>query len=217
MFAPLTAEVINRFAAVEACLKASKGQSMDVEQTAKGLCFVQVYAAYEFTVRAVVRTAVDAITAHNHRTQDLIPSLMALFLDAELSGLKDCPAARTWEYRIKLFETLFSNRKAAVHNTVFPNDGSHFRDQQLQTIFNVLGIKRTPAQRKRHLFRINEVVGHRNNIAHGQDTAESVGQRYSRPEVLHIIRQIKSVCILLVSAVSLQCSQKRRHRRKKRN
>lgn len=211
MWTPLRAEVSSRFAAVEAFFDATRDFKGTFGQTAKGLAFIQIYAAYEYTVRAVVRTAVGAITAYNHRADELIPSLMALFLDQELSSLRDCPNPRVWEKRIELFEAIFAGVPAHVHNTVFPVDGSHFRHDQLQTIFDVLGIRRMPAQRRRHLIRIDEVVGHRNDIAHGSVTADAVGKRYSRGEVRHIIRQVRSVCLLLISAVERQCSDVRRH------
>ena len=181
MWIPLRTEVLDRFTAVESYFKATYALGGLIEQSAKGIAFVQIYAVYEYTARAVVRTAIDTIAAHGHRTQDLIPSLMPLFLDSELTGLKDSPRSGEWERRIGLFERLFGPPSPIpVRNTAFPNDGSHFRHEQLQTIFDVLGIRRTPAQRRRHLRRIDEVVGHRNAIAHGQEPAAIIGGRYTR-------------------------------------
>lgn len=214
MWIPLRTEVLDRFAAVESYFKKTYALGGAIEQTSKGIAFVQIYAVYEYTARAVVRTAIDSIAAHGHRTQDLIPSLIPLFLDSELTGLKDCPRSGEWERRIGLFERVFTDPSPAhIRNTAFPNDGSHFKHEQLQTIFNVLGIKRSPAQRRRHLRRIDEVVGHRNAIAHGQDPAAVIGGRYSRAEILAITRQIKSVCLLLISAIEAQCANTARHRR----
>jgi hypothetical protein len=111
-----------------------------------------------------------------------MPSLMALFLDAELQALRDCPDNGVWVRRIELFEAVFSKTAAQSPNTVFPKDGSHFRHAQLQTLFDVLGIKRMPARRRRHLGRINEVVENRNAVAHGREAPEDVGRRYSRDD-----------------------------------
>ncbi len=213
MWNPLRTEIADRFAAVESFFKETRDFKGVPGQTARGLAFVQVYAAYEYTVRTVMRTAVDAIKLHKPRTQDLLPSLMAVFLDSELKALKDCSPARIWKKRIELFKSLFSAAPANADNTVFPHDGSHFRHEQLQMIFDVLGIKRTPAQRRRHLFRIDEVVDYRNEIAHGRVTPDKVGQRYTREEIWRIIKQVKSVCLLLVSATEKHCSQPSRHRR----
>jgi hypothetical protein len=209
MWIPLKTEVLDRFAAVEAFVKATRRR--DLEQTAKGMAFVQVYAAYEFTVRSAVRTAIDSIAAGRPHVYELIPSLMGLFLDAELASLKDCPRSGVWPARIKIFERLFSRFRGNVNNLVFPTDGNHFRSGQLKTIFTIFGIKRTPARRTRHLLRIDEVVANRNDIAHGSITAESVGRRYTRKEVLQMIKQMKSVSLLFVAAIEKQCSDKKRH------
>jgi hypothetical protein len=206
MWNPLRTEVVDRFSAVESFFKATSVFRGDDALSAKGLAFVQIYAAYEFSVRAVVRTAVDAIKLHGHKAQELIPSLMALFMDAELTSLRDCGIAKVWESRIKLFDRLFSEYPASIPNTVFPRDGTHYRHGQLLTIFKVFSINRPPAQRRNHLHLIDTMVNHRNDIAHGLETASNIGRRYSRGDILQMNRQIKSVCLLLISAIEKKCS-----------
>jgi len=214
MFNPLKAEVVGRFTAVESFFKAAHGLKGNEAQTARGLAFVQMYAAYEYTVTTVVQRAIDSLISHNHATNKLAPSLFALFLDPELTSLRDCPMKSEWERRLDLFKRVFDDAPAIVSNTVFPKDGTHFRSSQLQMIFRVLGINRTPAQRHRHLHRINEVVEARNAIAHGRETADGVGRRFTRAEVLHAIQQMKSVCLFLISAIQNYCSDPNKHCRK---
>jgi hypothetical protein len=220
MFAPIRTEIAARFAAVELFFKASHGRGQStgvkaqIDQTARGLAFVQMYAAYEYAVCAVVRTAVDRLVARRHPLRKLRPSLLALFLDPELSALKQCSGKRVWEKRSLLFQAAFSKKAAAVQNCVMPHDGTNFESTQLRVIFDVFGIKRTPARRLNHLARINEVVEHRNAIAHGRETAESVGKGCTRADVLHRIKQMKSVCLLLVTAVESHCSNPEKHQRR---
>ena len=125
--------------------------------------------------------------------------------------MRDCSPKSVWNNRLELFEKVFSNGKAQVKNTVLPKDGTHFRHSQLQLIFEVLGIARTPAQRRRHLQRIDEVVDNRNAVAHGRETAENIGRQYSRADILHRIKQIKSVCLLLISVIEHHCNDPVRH------
>ncbi len=215
MWTQLRIEVHEQFAAVEAFFKATRGIDKSIEQTAKGLAFVHMYAAYESTVRAIVRTAIAQIEAHGHKLEDLTPSLMALFLDQHLTRLQDSGKKDIWDARIQIFEQLFSGYPAKVSNTVFPNDGNHFRQNQLKTIFRILGLKRMPARRRRHLQKVDEVVHRRNAVAHGEETAGAVGRCYSRTDVLHTIQQIRSVCLLLVSEAEKQCLDKPRHCRRR--
>lgn len=214
MFLQIKAEVEARFAAIESFFRLTKGFQGDEGATAKGLVFVQTYAAYEYTVSSVVRTAIDAICRHNHRLQDLIPSLLALALDAELNSLRDGGERKVWENRLNLFEKALSKTPFdAIGNSVIPHDGSHFRYTQLQMIFRVFGIKRLPVRRRAHIGRINEVVGHRNLIAHGTEKASDIGRRYTRAEIAHIAHQMRSVCLLLIQVFDHHCVNAARHRR----
>jgi len=205
-----------RFTAAESYFKASYalGTKGNSAQIAKGMAFVQMYAVYEYTVVTAVQAAVDAVAAHRHPIKDLIPSLMTLFLDPELQSLQDSSVKTAWQSRLKLFTRIFSGHLASVNNTVLPIDGSHFRSSQLQLIFEVFGIKRIPAQRKRHLERINQIVESRNAIAHGRDTAENIGRTHTRADVLQAFRQMKSVCLLLIQIIKQHCADGKRHRRK---
>jgi hypothetical protein len=64
------------------------------------------------------------------------------------------------------------------------------------------------------LLRIDEVVDHRNAVTHGRETPDKIGRMYSRAEVVHRIAQMKSVCLLLISATEAHCANTARHRRK---
>ena len=89
MFAALETEVEARFDAIELFFKETKHLKDEHAATTKGLMFVQVYAVYEFTVKSVVRVAIDSIRARNCKIKDISPSMMSLFLDPELNSLRD--------------------------------------------------------------------------------------------------------------------------------
>ncbi len=181
-------------------------------QIAKGLVFVELYAVYEYTVKGVTRVAIAEIAGHAHRFAELKPSLLALFLDAELRALRDCGAKNIWEKRLKLFEQSTSSRRVAAVDTL-PVDGSHFRHTQAQLILRALGIRRSLTRRRRHLYKIDEIVNNRNAIAHGEETAAQIGRRYSRADVTRSISQIKSICLRVIAIASEHCNDPQRHLR----
>ena len=214
MFPLLKAEVEARFEAIELFFRETKDLQQDHAATTKGLMFVQVYAVYEYTVRSVVRVTIDSIGARKHRLNHISPSMMALFLNPEWDSLRDGGRKSEWENRLKIMERAFSNDVVDLSsNTKLPNDGSHYKYSHLLLIFKVFGIKRLPVRRQRHRQRIEEVVGHRNSIAHGQEKAEDIGRRYSRSEVFRMARQMKSVCLLQISVFEAFCTDGTRHRR----
>jgi hypothetical protein len=214
MFAPLTTEINDRFAAINSFFLASRDFKGDLAATAKGIVFVLVYAAYEFTVTGVTQTTIDEINSRGYRMKELTPSLMALFLDPEFMSLRDASQKNLWRARLKIFERTFADDLTALSNTTGPpSDASHYRHTHLEMIFSVFGIRGRPTRRKQHLFRIDEIVNHRNQIAHGSETAAAVGRRYTRDEVRQRIRQMESVCLFLVSAFDRFCADPARHKR----
>jgi MAE_28990/MAE_18760-like HEPN len=211
MFQALRLEVMERFTAVEHHFRQSRSFRGVPSLTAKGLVFVQVYAIHEFATRNVVRIAVAAIAAHSHTYASLSSSLLAMFLDAELNSLRDCGQDKIWDRRIGLLDRATSQDPVSAPGTPFPMDGTHFRHSHLNLILKVFGIRRTLTVRRRHLYKIDEVVDNRNFIAHGEKTADEVGQRYSRQDVNDVIRQMKSVCLRLIMLVSQHCDEAAGH------
>jgi hypothetical protein len=207
MFQPLQTEIDNRFANVAAYFAATKTFQGSVGATAKGYMFVEIYAIYEYTVRTAVQTAISSLNSRKHRLCDLTPTLLALYLDPELRSLRDAGNKKVWEARRTLFAKAFAKDAALIAaDTKLPDDGSHFRYSHLLTIMAVFNIRRRPVRNLQHVPRINEVVDHRNQIAHGSDTAENIGRRYTRAEVLTVLRQMRSVCNCIVALFDGYCS-----------
>jgi hypothetical protein len=213
MFPDLAVEVTERFNAVEQHFSASRHFRGEPAKTANGLVFVQIYAIHEYTVHAVVQRAASAIAAHAHEYSHLRPSLLAMFLDGELSSVRDCGFDNLWERRIKLFERAISGQTITLTRAPLPVDGTHFRQSHVQLILKVFGVTRALVFRRRHLYRIDEVVNHRNSIAHGEETAGEIGRRYSRSDIRKIIRQMKNTCLRLILIVGEHCDRPEKHRR----
>ncbi len=210
MFPTLRLEVMDRFTAVEQYFRASRSFRGDLSQTAKGLAFVQVYAIHEYTVKNVVRIAIDEIAAHSHKYADLRPSLLTLFLDPQLRSLRDCDPKNVWENRLKLLDRSTSEG-SVLSVDVLPGDNTHFRHTQIKLILRVFGVTRAPTVRRRHLYRIDEVVNNRNFIAHGLETPVDVGRRYSRQDITRVIRQMKGVSLRLISLIAEHCGDPKKH------
>lgn len=210
MWNQLRNDVIERFDSVEAYFKATGKFRGDLAQASKGWAFVHVFSAYEFTVKSAMRTSIDAINTQRHTMLELQPRLMALFLDSYLVSVKECDQKEIWKRRIALFEQIFRTGPATLPNSIFPKDhhkeGKQFRPHQLQLIFEIFGVPSAAPRMVRYLHRISELVDTRNTIAHGMDTADAVGRRFSRNDIKQRLTQIKRVCLLFIKALETQCS-----------
>ena len=214
MFSTLRTEIIDRFTAVEAHFRQSPRTPTQVAQMSRGLVFVEVYAIWEHTIRAATNTAVATIAGSGHRFFDLRPSLLALYLDPQLESIRTCSPDRVWEKRLALFEQYFS-RSPLPNVTRVPHDGSHFRFSQVEMIFRTLGIDRAITVRRRHPQMIDEIVNHRNSIAHGHESPDAIGRRYTYGEVHNRITLMRSICLRLILVADEYCSTPIRHRRRR--
>jgi hypothetical protein len=210
MFPALQLEVMNRFTAVDEHFRRSQKWTGDPALTAKGLMFVEMYAIYEYTVKAVMKAAIQEIAAHAHTYSDLQPWLLAIFLNPQLQSLRDSPAKREWESRFSLLDLAVSSAPIEAVSAL-PMDGTHFRHPQLLLVLKSLGIDRIPAARRRHLLVIDDVVEKRNAVSHGSETALDVGRRYSRQEIAKVSRIMKSVCLRLIALAAAHCSDPTKH------
>jgi hypothetical protein len=215
MFHSLQLEVMDRFTTVERYFRVSLPKDArfkgELSQTSKGLVFVQIYAIHEHTVLKVVQHAVDAIAAHSHSYSDLRPSLLSLFLDPQLTALRECGQKSLWDRRLDLLDLAVSNKTASLSQAPLPADGSHFRHGHVNLILRVFGITRKLTLRRRHLFFIDQVVNNRNAISHGEETAAEVGRRYSRSDIYRSIRIMQSLCLRLILIFSEYCNEPTKH------
>ena len=142
MFQALRLEVMDRFTAVERHFQQSRRLRGDPSVTAKGLVFIQIYAIHEYAARNVARIAANAIAAHALPYARLQSSLLALFLDPELSSLRDCGSDKIWDRRIGLFDRAVSQDPISLSAVPLPMDGTHFRHTHLELILKVFGVSR---------------------------------------------------------------------------
>src|SRR5687768_16363252 len=101
--------------------------------TAKGLLFVQRYEIYELTVNGIVRTAINEMKGKPTPISTIRLELLGLALHPELTAVADCGRERMWSLRMELFRRVNSPDILNISDNTFPNDGSHYRVQQLRT------------------------------------------------------------------------------------
>ena len=212
MFPNLRNEIEARFGAVERHLRMSPREPADIARTIRGLAFVQIYGAYEYTVRSVANAAVSELASCGHRLRDLRPSLLALFLDAEFKSLRAVGEDKLWDRRLQILELAFSKNPVTAVAAI-PHDGTHFRHTHLQMLFRTLGINRALTLRRRHLYLIDEVVNNRNSIAHGEESPTDVGSRFSKQDMIHKTEVMRSVCLRIVTIIGEYCSSPAKHLR----
>jgi hypothetical protein len=210
MFPDLETEVNHRFDMMERHLKMVPRKPVDLIRGAKGMAFVEIYGAYEYTVREATLAGFLTIAAHGHKYSDLKPSLMAMFLDRKLQPFLTPSRNNHWNARIELFEQCCSADPISTVDIV-PNDGTHYRHTYVQNIFKVMGIKKNFVRLPRHWNMINEIVENRHLIAHGDESPLQVGSRFTRAEILHRMELMHTICIRIVRLIAEHSNDPAKH------
>jgi hypothetical protein len=211
MWSDLRTDVADRILASRrffraACRRVGSTHTTQARTTAKGLMFVQLYSIYEFTVTSVVRAAIDEMKRRPTPINTIRLELLGIALHPELSAVTDCSVRKMWRTRIELFRRVECPDIINIPDDTFPNDGSHFRPQQIETIWELFGITAPIVPHSYLIGRITEMVGHRNEIAHGRTTADEIGRRFSVRDISKRISDTKKICLYLIKTMELHCS-----------
>jgi len=211
MFPNIQREIDERFGDITSHFKRATTALKPHDTAVRGLVFVQIYAVYENIVNQVVQRAAEEIAAHGHTYNTLKPQIQSLFLDSELRSVQETANKKVWESRIVLLQKSRSNDPIVAPLNVIPNDRSHYRYSNLLIIFRVFDVRARPVAHKKHSLRVDEVVENRNAIAHGRETAEAIGRRYTRRDIERRIDQMRRICTRLVSVFEKHCKDPSNH------
>ena len=205
MFAATHAEAGSRILDVRqfaAMVRSLENANAPEAPLCKGLIFVQLYAVYEYSIHAAVRSMLNSIQRDSLAPSDLHVSSLTLVLDAAFNSIADSGRTRTWPKRLDLMARLNDTEvMPVVNDAAFPTDGSHYRAGQLETIWAIFGLTAPIVPEPRLIGRIGELVDHRNAIAHGRERPEHIGRRYSVADIEARIDDVEKIITHLVSVL----------------
>jgi hypothetical protein len=165
---------------------------------AKGLFFVHLYGAWEFTVKAIIVRTIELINSSNTKIIDCKTNFLCLALNNHLDALSSVGSSKKWDKRHGLFSDLYSNEIVTITVETFPTDGKNIRKSQLESIWNSFCIPDPIFPRMELNGRITELVENRNKVAHGSDSASNVGRAFTPTDLLNRYNDINELCTYLI-------------------
>lgn len=172
----------------------------------RGLLFVHLYGAYEYSVRAAVQAALDAVEQQSLSCGALRRSLLTLVLDPQWRSAEDVGTKGLWDSRLELVGAMGDAAPIrGLDSGLFPADGTHYRPHQLWTIQRVFGMEERIVPEGPLIGRIHELVDKRNEIAHGRSTATEVGGRFTSGEMERRIEDTEAIARHVIGAVEGHC------------
>ena len=204
MFATVSAEIAARHLSNQrtvALIESLEEKSQMVLASAcKGLIFVQLYATYEYSVSSAVQATLVALRTAGVEIRTLHRDLLALVLNSHWDSAANSKRSRVWDSRMALLSSIDSDElTSTLRDDLFPSDGSHYRIQQLHTIWKIFSVSGPVVSEPRLIGRIEELVENRNAISHGRRTSEEVGSRYSWQEIAKRVNDTDAIAGHIVS------------------
>lgn len=184
----------------EASNTRSRGYSSH-NQILKGLFFVHLYGAYEFTIVSAVQKVLEAIDSASHPLSSFEPLFLSIVLDDRCRAVSDVGKSKTWEKRWALFELIGAGDAVPIDNSILPTDGKNIRFKQLQSIWKTLCVKAPVLSKPLLQGRIEELVENRNAIAHGSASAADVGRRFTYSDLEKRYADIDEYCLYVTQTL----------------
>lgn len=207
MFTSLHTEVLDRFNVTREHFRATCNPgSPAIAATSRGMCFVQMYAAWEFTVKTSVAAALESSCKHGMPFAQTRLELTALLLHGDFKSISDSGRETFWKRTLQTLRKTASDAPATAAADAFPTDNSHFRIAQIYLIWDIFGIKVPVVPSPRLMNLVGEVGENRNAIAHGRRTPNDVGRGYSIKDIEHKIDGMQEICVHVASTLELHCS-----------
>lgn len=198
MFSDINSESIRRLSEAKASLILVKSKetihhlSIDIK-IYKGIFFVLLYGALEYTITASVQRCIAILNSRNYDIQSLKSTIYSLAFHNECNAIADAKDKK-WTKRYNLFSQITNNKVCIIEDHLFPTSIGNIKYQQLESIWKTFGISAEVLPDLKIKGRLSDLADNRNAIAHGRELASVVGGRYAVGELEAIYNDISAYC-----------------------
>jgi hypothetical protein len=149
---------------------------------------VMLFAAYERLLYSTCRSLLESAAALRVATKRLRPGFQVFAAYPKLQSVSDTPRNAIWKGGgPSVVAAITAGRCADLETSSFPVDGSFMKASQVELFFDLFCVG-DPATVLGEVWpRLDTVVRDRNAIAHGRETADQVGRRYTFDDVMALI------------------------------
>ncbi|WP_064602810.1 MAE_28990/MAE_18760 family HEPN-like nuclease [Photobacterium sp. J15] len=218
MFDDIDSGVMNRLRQLDSILEflldetlPEETKNSDFYRAQKGLVFVAMYAALEFAITQSVTRALEIIGREEAPANRFKSSVLCSLFDSHFKALRECGSAKVWEHRYNLVLAVTGDTEVTnVDSSVFPSGGSmNISIKQLENVWKFFDLDSTPLPEGVQHFVLTEIKEHRNAIAHGRETAITIGRRFNVTQLSDRSSSIKHLCLHITSTFASYCTDKR--------
>lgn len=166
----------------------------------KGLFCVHLYAAFEKSISDAIETVLALISSQNIKNNHLTAPILSVVLQNKIKSLKDSGYSKIFIKSSDIFIDAASSNIIPINETVFANQLQNVKINIIDEIVKTIGMN--PINLSAHTrITIDEIVDKRNAVAHGRDSAASVGQRYRMPALREKMKIISAAANEIIDAI----------------
>lgn len=161
----------------------------DISREARGLAILLLFAAYENLLTSLCRGLLEKAASLRVGNRRLKPGIQLFAVYPQLQAISTLPAHRIWKDKGRhLVELMQATRECTVGVDLFPIDGSFMKSTQVHVFCTLFDLGDPGPILKEVWGRLDTIVTQRNRIAHGAESPEEVGKRYTIQELRTLVQ-----------------------------
>jgi hypothetical protein len=172
----------------------------DLIKIQKGLFFISLYAAIEYTITASTSQFLTALQTIPKKPTDYKKYILCTALNPQFNALTSGTKKGIWQKKAQLIDCLFSEEIVEFDNAVFPTDGTNIAYDQIDEIWKLFHLPEPVVPDEVHPWILKEIKDHRNAIAHGREKADFIGGRFTSELLESRLNVVNLLCSHIISA-----------------
>ena len=172
--------------------------SQDLVKVLKGSFFVLLYGALEKTVFYLVNQCIQILNTKHEKLLDLKPVLWAIVFNDECNAIHDA-GDKKWTKRWELFSQVQDVEAKQMNDDLYPSTTGNIKLPQIEGIWRIFGIATPARMNERIATRLSNLADNRMKVAHGRETASTVGAAYTANVLNTYYTEVRDYIAYLIS------------------
>ncbi|RYE02292.1 MAG: hypothetical protein EOP50_00430 [Sphingobacteriales bacterium] len=178
------------------------------EASLRGLFYVSCYGALEWAVTTGVRAYLTAIDDEKIPFRQLDWVFNSVALDSFFKAVTDTGYGGKWAARRRMFEAFADGTHCQASTASMDALLSNIWPKTIEEIFQCFGIVKPWTNAPAHLGYMRELVGKRNEVAHGRLTATEAGEGTTFTQLDKIHKATSGVALYFLATLEDHAKQK---------
>lgn len=156
----------------------------------RGLFYVHIYGAFEYTVHLSVAALLEAISGARVSYFHFEHLFHSVALDARFEAAAFCGSDTKWEKRKELLRDQRSELPCVLESAMLDDQSQNIRFRTLENLFECFCIDDPVVPELRLRGYVDQIADNRNRVAHGRDSATRVGASTTSSELERVLEAI---------------------------